>query len=103
MSYMYSTCSCSLKRLLFYLFCIVQIEGFDSKKADDYQLKGIEDEKLVVWEYKPSNNGAGKNLNGAEGKAKGEQHRGGNKSAASLETDTQTNPKEKNGKVSESV
>ncbi|XP_034977908.2 terminal uridylyltransferase 4 isoform X1 [Zootoca vivipara] len=74
------------------------IEGFDSKKADDYQLKGIEDEKFVVWEYKPSNNGAGKNLSGVEGKAKGEQHRGGNKTAASLETDTQTNPKEKNGK-----
>ncbi|XP_062994879.1 terminal uridylyltransferase 4 [Elgaria multicarinata webbii] len=73
------------------------IEGFDSKKADDYQLKGIENEKFVVWEYKPSNNGAGKNLSGAEGKTKGEQHRGGNKTAANLETNTQSTPKEKNG------
>ncbi|XP_061488977.1 terminal uridylyltransferase 4 [Rhineura floridana] len=75
-----------------------RIEGFDSKKADDYHLKGIEDENFVVWEYKPSNNGAGKNLSGVEGKAKGEQHRGGNKNAATLETDTQNNPKDKNGK-----
>ncbi|XP_053102519.1 terminal uridylyltransferase 4 isoform X2 [Hemicordylus capensis] len=74
------------------------IEGFDSKKADDYQLKSIEHEELVVWEYKPSNNGAGKNLNGVEGKAKGEQQRGGNKKTATLETDIQNNPKEKNGK-----
>ncbi|XP_066479231.1 terminal uridylyltransferase 4 isoform X1 [Tiliqua scincoides] len=74
------------------------IEGFDSKKADDYQLKDIEDETFVVWEYKPSSNGSGKNLSGVEGKAKGEQQRGGNKKAAISETDTQNNPKEKNGK-----
>ncbi|XP_044285843.1 terminal uridylyltransferase 4 isoform X2 [Varanus komodoensis] len=73
------------------------IEGFDSKKADDFQLKGIENEKFVVWEYKPSHNGAGKNLSGVEGKAKGEQHRGGNKNAANTETNTQSIPKEKNG------
>ncbi|XP_054836032.1 terminal uridylyltransferase 4 isoform X2 [Eublepharis macularius] len=74
------------------------IEGFDSKKADDYQLKGIEDEKFVVWEYKPSYNGAGKNLSGVEGKAKGDQQKGGNKKVTPLEVDTQSNPKEKNGK-----
>ncbi|KAH0618615.1 hypothetical protein JD844_017990, partial [Phrynosoma platyrhinos] len=72
------------------------IEGFDSKKADDYQLKGIKDEKFVVWEYKPSNSGGGKNASAAEGKAKGEQNRG-NKSASAVETDTQHNAKEKNG------
>ncbi|XP_042321825.1 terminal uridylyltransferase 4 isoform X2 [Sceloporus undulatus] len=72
------------------------IEGFDSKKADDYQLKGIKDEKFVVWEYKQSNSGGGKNASAAEGKAKGEQNRG-NKSATAVETDTQHNAKEKNG------
>ncbi|XP_015267467.1 PREDICTED: terminal uridylyltransferase 4 [Gekko japonicus] len=76
------------------------IEGFDSKKADDYQLKGIEDEKFVVWEYKPSHNGAGKNGTGLEGKAKGDQQKGGNKKAATVETVTQSQPKEKNGKSS---
>uniref|UniRef100_A0A8D0DYK0 polynucleotide adenylyltransferase n=1 Tax=Salvator merianae TaxID=96440 RepID=A0A8D0DYK0_SALMN len=75
------------------------IEGFDSKKADDYQLKGIEDEKFVVWEYKPSNNGAGKNTGGMEGRAKGEQNRSGNKNAEAFQTDTQGNPKVKNGKL----
>ncbi|ETE73336.1 Terminal uridylyltransferase 4, partial [Ophiophagus hannah] len=72
------------------------IEGFDSKKADDYQLKGIKEKKLVVWEYKLSNNG-GKNVNTVEGKSKGEQHRNGNKSTAALESDVQNNPKEKKG------
>ncbi|XP_070797436.1 terminal uridylyltransferase 4 isoform X1 [Pituophis catenifer annectens] len=72
------------------------IEGFDSKKADDYQLKGIKDKKFVVWEYKLSNNG-GKNLNTVEGKSKGEQQRNGNKSTSALEPDVQNNPKEKKG------
>ncbi|KAL8178664.1 UNVERIFIED_CONTAM: Terminal uridylyltransferase 4, partial [Gekko kuhli] len=76
------------------------IEGFDSKKADDYQLKGIEDEKFVVWEYKPLYNGAGKNGTGVESKAKGDQQKCGNKKAATVETVTQSHPKEKNGKSS---
>ncbi|XP_060629495.2 terminal uridylyltransferase 4 [Anolis sagrei] len=71
------------------------IEGFDSKKTDDYQLKGIKDEKFVVWEYKPSNSG-GKNASAAEGKAKGEQH-SGDKNASAVEADSQHNVKEKNG------
>uniref|UniRef100_A0A8D0H1K3 Terminal uridylyl transferase 4 n=1 Tax=Sphenodon punctatus TaxID=8508 RepID=A0A8D0H1K3_SPHPU len=74
------------------------IEGFDSKRADDYLLKGIEEEKLLTWEYKPSNNAAGKNSSTAEGKAKGEQQKSGNKKAASSETDNQSNVKEKHGK-----
>lgn len=53
----------------------------------------------MVWEYKPSHNGAGKNGAGVEGKAKGDQQKGGNKKAAAVETDTQSHPKEKNGKV----
>ncbi|KAM6456440.1 terminal uridylyltransferase 4 isoform 3-T4 [Liasis olivaceus] len=73
------------------------IESFDSKKADDYQLKGIKDKKFIVWEYKLLNNGAGKNVNAVEGKTKGEQHRNSNKSTAALEPDVQNNPKEKKG------
>lgn len=72
------------------------MEGFDSKKADDYQLKGIVNEKFVVWEYKP-----GKNANGMEGKNKSEQHKSSSKNASTLETDTQNNPKEKCGSVSD--
>uniref|UniRef100_A0A8B9PK52 RNA uridylyltransferase n=1 Tax=Apteryx owenii TaxID=8824 RepID=A0A8B9PK52_APTOW len=37
------------------------IEGFDSKRPDDHQLKGVEEEEFVRWEYKPSTNGSGKN------------------------------------------
>uniref|UniRef100_A0A8C8R7E5 Terminal uridylyl transferase 4 n=1 Tax=Pelusios castaneus TaxID=367368 RepID=A0A8C8R7E5_9SAUR len=73
------------------------IEGFDSKRADDYPLRGIEEEKFVRWEYKPSNNGTGKNSSDAEGKAKAEQQKGGKKSTSS-ETDNQSNAKEKHGK-----
>ncbi|XP_075792095.1 terminal uridylyltransferase 4 isoform X3 [Pelodiscus sinensis] len=72
------------------------IEGFDSKRADDYILKSIE-EKFVRWEYKPPNNGVGKNSSGVEGKAKAEQQKGGKKPASS-EADNQNNAKEKNGK-----
>uniref|UniRef100_A0A8B9IQ10 RNA uridylyltransferase n=1 Tax=Anser cygnoides TaxID=8845 RepID=A0A8B9IQ10_ANSCY len=41
------------------------IEGFDSKKPDDHQLKGIEEEEFVRWEYKPSTNGSAKNSVGS--------------------------------------
>uniref|UniRef100_A0A8C5U322 RNA uridylyltransferase n=1 Tax=Malurus cyaneus samueli TaxID=2593467 RepID=A0A8C5U322_9PASS len=44
------------------------IEGFDSKRPDDHQLKGVEDEEFVRWEYKPPTNGAAKNSVGAENK-----------------------------------
>uniref|UniRef100_A0A6I8N8Z6 RNA uridylyltransferase n=1 Tax=Ornithorhynchus anatinus TaxID=9258 RepID=A0A6I8N8Z6_ORNAN len=63
------------------------IEGFDSKKVDDHQLKGIEEEKFVRWEYKPSNCTPGKNSNEAEDRAKAEQPKEGTKkSPLSLET-----------------
>uniref|UniRef100_A0A8D2M7J0 RNA uridylyltransferase n=1 Tax=Zonotrichia albicollis TaxID=44394 RepID=A0A8D2M7J0_ZONAL len=55
------------------------IEGFDSKRPDDHQLKGVEDEEFVRWEYKPPTNGAAKNSVGAESKAKVEQQKGGGK------------------------
>ncbi|XP_025047133.1 terminal uridylyltransferase 4 isoform X2 [Alligator sinensis] len=73
------------------------IEGFDSKRPDDHQLKVIE-EKFVGWEYKPPNNGAGKNSNGVEGKTKAEQQKGGSKKASGSEADNQSNAKEKHGK-----
>ncbi|XP_030427312.1 terminal uridylyltransferase 4 isoform X1 [Gopherus evgoodei] len=73
------------------------IEGFDLKRADDYTLRGIEEEKFLRWEYKPANNGAGKNSSGVEDKAKAEQQKGGKKSTSS-ETDNQSNAKEKHGK-----
>ncbi|XP_071421666.1 terminal uridylyltransferase 4 isoform X2 [Pithys albifrons albifrons] len=73
------------------------IEGFDSKRPDDHQLKGVEDEEFVRWEYKPPPNGAAKNSTGAESKAKVEQQKGGGKKAASSEVDSQSNGKEKHG------
>ncbi|NXG03192.1 TUT4 uridylyltransferase, partial [Sakesphorus luctuosus] len=73
------------------------IEGFDSKRPDDHQLKGIEDEEFVRWEYRPPPNGAAKNSTGAESKAKVEQQKGGGKKAASSEVDNQSNGKEKHG------
>uniref|UniRef100_A0A8B9TP05 Terminal uridylyl transferase 4 n=1 Tax=Anas platyrhynchos TaxID=8839 RepID=A0A8B9TP05_ANAPL len=73
------------------------IEGFDSKKPDDHQLKGIEEEKFVRWEYKPSTNGSAKNSVGAEGKTKVEQQKGGGKKVTSSEVESQNNTKEKHG------
>ncbi|XP_027750242.1 terminal uridylyltransferase 4 isoform X1 [Empidonax traillii] len=73
------------------------IEGFDSKRPDDHQLKGVEDDEFVRWEYKPPTNGAAKNSVGAESKAKVEQQKGGGKKAASSEVDNQSNGKEKHG------
>ncbi|KAJ7396120.1 hypothetical protein BTVI_148281 [Pitangus sulphuratus] len=74
-----------------------RIEGFDSKRPDDHQLKGVEDDEFVRWEYKPPTNGAAKNSVGAESKAKVEQQKGGGKKAASSEVDNQSNGKEKHG------
>ncbi|XP_042728935.1 terminal uridylyltransferase 4 isoform X2 [Lagopus leucura] len=73
------------------------IEGFDSKKPDDHQLKGVEEDEFVRWEYKPSTNGSAKNSVGAEGKSKVEQQKGGGKKVTSSEVDHQSNAKEKHG------
>ncbi|XP_052658362.1 terminal uridylyltransferase 4 isoform X1 [Harpia harpyja] len=73
------------------------IEGFDSKRPDDHQLKGIEEEEFVRWEYKPPTNGAAKNSVGAESKTKVEQQKGGGKKVTSSEVDNQNNAKEKHG------
>ncbi|MGH0178384.1 UNVERIFIED_CONTAM: hypothetical protein FKN15_019437 [Acipenser sinensis] len=42
------------------------IEGFDAKQIDEYQLKGIEKERFVLWEHKPASNGEGKSTGGAK-------------------------------------
>ncbi|XP_062437041.1 terminal uridylyltransferase 4 isoform X3 [Rhea pennata] len=76
------------------------IEGFDSKRPDDHQLKGVEEEEFVRWEYKPSTNGSGKSSVGAEGKTKAEQQKGGGKKVTSSEVENQTNAKEKHGNLS---
>ncbi|XP_020843443.1 terminal uridylyltransferase 4 isoform X5 [Phascolarctos cinereus] len=74
------------------------IEGFDSKRVDDHQLKGIEDEKFVKWEYKPMPSGPGKNSGASESKAKADQ-RSGAKKPSSSETDPQSGAtKERHGK-----
>ncbi|XP_067996705.1 terminal uridylyltransferase 4 isoform X2 [Melanerpes formicivorus] len=73
------------------------IEGFDSKRPDDHQLKGIEGEEFVRWEYKPPTNGAAKNSVGAESKTKVEQQKGGGKKVTNSEVDSQSNVKEKQG------
>uniref|UniRef100_A0A8B9FP31 RNA uridylyltransferase n=1 Tax=Amazona collaria TaxID=241587 RepID=A0A8B9FP31_9PSIT len=73
------------------------IEGFDSKRPDDHQLKGVEEEEFVRWEYKPPPNGAAKNSVGAESKTKVDQQKGGGKKATSSEVDNQSNAKEKHG------
>ncbi|NXG51418.1 TUT4 uridylyltransferase, partial [Psilopogon haemacephalus] len=73
------------------------IEGFDSKRPDDHQLKGVEGEEFVRWEYKPPTNGAAKNSVGAEGKTKVEQQKGGGKKVTNSEVDSQSNVKEKQG------
>ncbi|OPJ77082.1 terminal uridylyltransferase 4 [Patagioenas fasciata monilis] len=73
------------------------IEGFDSKRPDDHQLKGIEEGEFVRWEYKPPANGAAKNSVGTESKTKVEQQKGGGKKVTSSEVDNQSNAKEKHG------
>ncbi|XP_068949092.1 terminal uridylyltransferase 4-like isoform X1 [Petaurus breviceps papuanus] len=74
------------------------IEGFDSKRVDDHQLKGIEDEKFVKWEYKPMPSGPGKNSGASENKAKADQ-RSGTKKPTGSDTDAQSGTaKERHGK-----
>ncbi|XP_004639170.1 terminal uridylyltransferase 4 isoform X1 [Octodon degus] len=71
------------------------IEGFDPKRMDDFQLKGIVEEKFVKWEYK-SSSGTEKNSIAEENKAKADQPKDDTKKT---ETDNQSNAmKEKHGK-----
>lgn len=71
------------------------IEGFDPKRMDDFQLKGIVEEKFVKWEYN-SSSATEKNLIADENKAKADQPKDDTKKT---ETDNQSNAmKEKHGK-----
>ncbi|XP_019598413.2 terminal uridylyltransferase 4 isoform X7 [Rhinolophus sinicus] len=71
------------------------IDGFDPKRMDDFQLKGIVEEKFVKWEYN-SSSGTEKNSIAEENKAKADQPKDDTKKT---ETDNQSNAmKEKHGK-----
>ncbi|EGV97940.1 Terminal uridylyltransferase 4 [Cricetulus griseus] len=71
------------------------IEGFDPKRMDDFQLKGIVEEKFVKWEYN-SSSATERNLIADENKAKADQPKDDTKKT---ETDNQSNAmKEKHGK-----
>ncbi|XP_006879746.1 PREDICTED: terminal uridylyltransferase 4 isoform X2 [Elephantulus edwardii] len=71
------------------------IEGFDPKRMDDFQLKGIVEEKFVKWEYN-SSSATEKNSIAEENKAKPDQPKDDTKKT---ETDNQSNAmKQKHGK-----
>lgn len=71
------------------------IEGFDPKRMDDFQLKGIVEEKFVKWEYN-SSSATEKNLIADENKAKADEPKDDTKKT---ETDNQSNAaKAKHGK-----
>ncbi|XP_054996688.1 terminal uridylyltransferase 4 isoform X5 [Sorex araneus] len=71
------------------------IKGFDPKRMDDFQLKGIVEEKFVRWEYN-SNSATEKNSITEENKAKADQLKDDTKKT---ETDNQSNTvKDKHGK-----
>ncbi|XP_058511122.1 terminal uridylyltransferase 4 isoform X3 [Ochotona princeps] len=71
------------------------IEGFDPKRMDDFQLKGIVEEKFVKWEYN-SRSATEKNSIAEKNKAKADQPKDDTKKT---ETDNQSNAmKEKHGK-----
>ncbi|KAM5247755.1 terminal uridylyltransferase 4 isoform 2-T2 [Ctenodactylus gundi] len=73
------------------------MEGFDPKRMDDFQLKGIVEEKFVKWEYNPSS-ATERNSNAEENKAKADQPKDDTKKT---ETDNQSKAmKEKHGKSS---
>ncbi|XP_006839836.1 PREDICTED: terminal uridylyltransferase 4 isoform X2 [Chrysochloris asiatica] len=71
------------------------IEGFDPKRMDDFQLKGIVEENYVKWEYNSSST-TEKNSTTEENKAKADQPKDDSKKT---ETENQSNAmKEKHGK-----
>ncbi|KAI4580549.1 hypothetical protein MJT46_019318 [Ovis ammon polii x Ovis aries] len=71
------------------------IEGFDPKRMDDFQLKGIVEEKFVKWEYN-SSSATERNSIAEENKAKADQPKDDTKKT---ETTNQSNArKEKYGK-----
>ncbi|KAM5148779.1 terminal uridylyltransferase 4 isoform 2-T2 [Mantella aurantiaca] len=69
------------------------IEGFESKRLDDYHLKGIAEEKYVEWEYRPASND-NKGSSGMDGRGRAEHN---HRRAAASEAESRKN-KEKGGK-----
>ncbi|KAG8548395.1 hypothetical protein GDO81_025576 [Engystomops pustulosus] len=49
------------------------VDGFETKRLEDYHLKGVSEEKYVEWEYRPPSND-GKNM-GMEGRGRADNHR----------------------------
>lgn len=49
------------------------VDGFETKRLDDYHLKGVSEEKFVEWEYRLASND-GKNM-GMDGRGRAENHR----------------------------
>ncbi|XP_069498286.1 terminal uridylyltransferase 4 isoform X2 [Ambystoma mexicanum] len=72
------------------------IEGFQSKKLEDVQLKDIEDGKFLRWEYKLPNESKNSGPN-SDGRSKLEQQTGGSKKTPRSEADSNA-MKAKNGK-----
>lgn len=71
------------------------IEGFDPKRMDDFQLKGLVEEKFVKWEYN-SSSATETNVIADENKAKADQPKDDTKKT---ETERESNAlKEKHGK-----
>nr|XP_015211115.1 PREDICTED: terminal uridylyltransferase 4 [Lepisosteus oculatus]XP_015211116.1 PREDICTED: terminal uridylyltransferase 4 [Lepisosteus oculatus] len=58
------------------------MEGFDMKQVDEYHLKGIEKDRFVLWEHRPSTSGESKNA----GKAKAEQKKSAAKKPETLDS-----------------
>lgn len=54
------------------LIFLLQIEGFDIKRVDEYHLTGIALDMFVQWEHKPptSTEGRGENRSGTRGESR---------------------------------
>lgn len=52
-------------------FCLVQIEGFEVKRVDEYHLTGIALDMFVKWERRTPSSADGRGENRGEGRADG--------------------------------
>ncbi|OCT85019.1 terminal uridylyltransferase 4 isoform X1 [Xenopus laevis] len=50
------------------------IDGFESKKLDEYHLKSVSDECYIDWEYRPSCNNENKGSSATDGRGRTEQN-----------------------------
>ncbi|KAG8443819.1 hypothetical protein GDO86_009127 [Hymenochirus boettgeri] len=70
------------------------IEGFESRKLDEYCLKGISDGRYLEWEYKPTCNSENKGSSAMDGRARKEHN---NRRTLGFEAENKKN-KERRGK-----